>query len=169
MSIQSEIDRVTGNVADAYAAVEEKGGALPEEQTSDNLAEAVKSINASAASSGEIYSTEETRIGTWIDGKPLYRKTYSITTDSSGESRVAFDTGLNIVNIYGTIKYSGDGRIYQLPAFIPGYIDAYCTVNDNGYGTELVATYTDNFRWGMPLVCTIEYTKTTDETETEEV
>ena len=24
---------------------------------------------------GEVYSTEETRIGTWIDGKPLYRKT----------------------------------------------------------------------------------------------
>lgn len=22
----------------------------------------------------EVYSTEETRIGTWIDGKPLYRK-----------------------------------------------------------------------------------------------
>lgn len=24
----------------------------------------------------EVYSTEETRIGTWIDGKPLYRKVY---------------------------------------------------------------------------------------------
>lgn len=25
----------------------------------------------------EVYSTEETRIGTWIDGKPLYRKIYT--------------------------------------------------------------------------------------------
>lgn len=25
-------------------------------------------------SSGEVYSAEETRIGTWIDGKPIYRK-----------------------------------------------------------------------------------------------
>lgn len=28
---------------------------------------------------GEVYSTEETRIGTWIDGKPLYRKCVEFT------------------------------------------------------------------------------------------
>jgi len=26
----------------------------------------------------EVYSTEETRIGTWIDGKPLYRITFTV-------------------------------------------------------------------------------------------
>lgn len=30
----------------------------------------------SGGSSGETYSTEETVIGTWIDGKPLYRKCF---------------------------------------------------------------------------------------------
>ncbi|NBI08575.1 hypothetical protein D1641_00880 [Colidextribacter sp. OB.20] len=34
-------------------------------------------------SSLETYSTEEQRIGTWIDGKPLYRKTYSSTTPNA--------------------------------------------------------------------------------------
>lgn len=29
---------------------------------------------SSSGSSGEVYSTEEVRIGTWIDGKPLYRR-----------------------------------------------------------------------------------------------
>lgn len=44
MSIQSEIERISGNVAAAYAAVEEMGGTVPEAQNSDRLAEAVRSI-----------------------------------------------------------------------------------------------------------------------------
>ena len=44
MSIQSEINRVKGNVASAYSAVQEKGGTLPEEQNSANLAAAINSI-----------------------------------------------------------------------------------------------------------------------------
>ena len=47
MSIQSEIDRIQGNMADAYAAVAAKGGTLPEAQNSSNLAAAVKSIRKS--------------------------------------------------------------------------------------------------------------------------
>lgn len=44
MSVQSEIDRIKGNVAATYAEVLGKGGTLPEEQTSDHLAKAVGSI-----------------------------------------------------------------------------------------------------------------------------
>lgn len=44
MSIQSEIERISDNVAAAYAAVEEMGGTVPEAQNSDGLAEAVRSI-----------------------------------------------------------------------------------------------------------------------------
>lgn len=49
MSIQNEIYRITNNVADAYAAVEEKGGSVPEEANSDNLAEAIRSIESGEA------------------------------------------------------------------------------------------------------------------------
>ena len=31
----------------------------------------------------DVYSTEETRIGTWINGKPIYRKCFSLTTPPS--------------------------------------------------------------------------------------
>ena len=44
MSIQNEINRISGNIAGAYAAVAEKGGSLPERLTSDSLAEAIRSI-----------------------------------------------------------------------------------------------------------------------------
>ena len=49
MSIQSEIDRIKGNVASAYSAVDERGGVVPEARTSDNLAAAVRSVPAAAA------------------------------------------------------------------------------------------------------------------------
>lgn len=44
MSIQGEVSRIAANIADAYAAVAEKGGTLPGEQTSANLAAAILSI-----------------------------------------------------------------------------------------------------------------------------
>lgn len=49
MSIQNEIDRITNNVAEAYAAVEEKGGSIPEEANSDKLADAIRSIESGEA------------------------------------------------------------------------------------------------------------------------
>lgn len=45
MSVQSEINRITNNIADAYDAVENKGGTLPAALTSDNLADAIQSIS----------------------------------------------------------------------------------------------------------------------------
>ncbi len=36
---------------------------------------------------GEVYSTEEIRIGTWIDGKPLYRKVATFTNLSIGTTQ----------------------------------------------------------------------------------
>ena len=49
MSVRSEIDRISGNIAGAYAAVEEKGGALPSELTSGNLPAAIRNIPAASA------------------------------------------------------------------------------------------------------------------------
>ena len=37
-----------------------------------------------AGPSEEVYSTKEARIGTWIDGKPVYRKTMSFPSVSLG-------------------------------------------------------------------------------------
>lgn len=44
MIIQDEIDRIKGNIDDSYAAVQEKGGALPTVQNSSDLPEAIRSI-----------------------------------------------------------------------------------------------------------------------------
>ena len=44
MSVQSEIDRIEGNIASAYTAVSDKGGTLPTSQNSANLQAAIESI-----------------------------------------------------------------------------------------------------------------------------
>lgn len=60
--------------------------------------------------SGEVYSTNETRIGTWIDGKPLYRKVFTgtfpqVTTNWNWQFKLISLEDLNIeMNI---IEYSG--------------------------------------------------------------
>lgn len=51
MSVRSEIDRIRDNVAGAYSAVSDIGGTLPEQQTSDNLEAAIRSIPVAEDSS----------------------------------------------------------------------------------------------------------------------
>lgn len=45
MSIQSEITRISGNIADAYTAAGEKGATMPQDENSDNLPATIRSIN----------------------------------------------------------------------------------------------------------------------------
>lgn len=44
MSVQSQINRISGNISNAYSAVSSKGGTLPSSQTSANLSTAISSI-----------------------------------------------------------------------------------------------------------------------------
>ena len=66
---------------------------------------------------GEKYSTSEQVIGTWTDGKPIYRKVISIGTlpGSSGAKNTAHEISNigNLIRIYG-FAYSGGTR-FPLP------------------------------------------------------
>lgn len=70
----------------------------------------------SALDNNVSYSMAETRIGTWIDGKPLYRKVYNTNT-LSGDN-IVVDNGLvqnfnvNIVNTEGNVSFIGFNNIY---------------------------------------------------------
>lgn len=50
MSIQSEINRIKTNLADAYTAAQEKGATMPSQQNSENLASTISSVSASGGS-----------------------------------------------------------------------------------------------------------------------
>ena len=51
----------------------------------------------------EIYSTGEVKIGTWIDGKPLYRKVYETTTYATAFN-VPTENIERLVNISGMLQ-----------------------------------------------------------------
>ena len=156
MSIQSEISRISENIANAYSAIQEKGGGIPEEPTADSLAEAVKSINA------EVYSTKEIRIGTWIDGKPLYQKTKIVTIPGNnnwfdaGEFLINEDT---VVELTGSIYHNGS---YSKWICLPFGNYVFCGTSQYG---NLVVFSTNDYA-GNKLICRAKYTKTTDQPST---
>ena len=116
---------------------------------------------------GEVYLTEEVKIGTWIDGKPLYRKIISstlpkVTTDGTNvTSTVPINANIDfgyIEKAFYTDIYSG--RI-TLP-WITGsgrVIRAYLDVP--GQQISLLSNTVElNER---PVTIIVRYTKTTDQ------
>lgn len=119
---------------------------------------------ASNADGGEVYSTEETRIGTWIDGKPLYRKVYQVTTPSNnGYVTVATlpsDTfASNVVRLEG-VSYPVTG---STP--ICGPANVYNPSDERTLyvqGENIMMHVVGSANIGVPTIAIVEYTKTTD-------
>lgn len=125
---------------------------------------------------GEIYSTEEQVIGTWIDGRPLYRKTvfYEAETSSQNlgvEIGVSHDisdvdfimvrkdkTYLLRLNTYKL--YEDVSIIVTEPSDYKHYLNTFRSDKDKVY------FYTGDYNWvsgeNLKFHCTVEYTKTTD-------
>jgi len=109
----------------------------------------------------DIYSRGEMRIGTWIDGKPLYRKVYEISISSLTSSVDTDITALNmdtLVNIYGTtIQGTYKRNVFNTYAY-SGTLSEWSGVFING--TTLTFR---NYNLAVTKAYMIlEYTKTTD-------
>lgn len=122
--------------------------------------------DGSSSGSGEIYSTKEVRIGTWIDGKPIYRKVFQATTGNTTNAAnrlfayndMQIDT---LVNIRGTIK-NDTGTMVTYPWYLSGPLGIdYGSIypQNTGYVVEWhgLANYNS-----VPVIVIIDYTKTTD-------
>ena len=113
--------------------------------------------------SSAVYSTEETVVGTWIDGKPLYRRvvlgTTPTGTGSSNAVQLADTTSWLIdtcVSILGIVQASSNGsaklpvgRLLELTIFASRMLT--CALSSEG-----------NVYRSMPVTCIIEYTKLSD-------
>lgn len=113
------------------------------------------------------YSTSEQRVGSWIDGKPLYQKTVSFPADSS--QRLSINLGVqNVEHIF----LVPDGCFGNAGTWtIPYVIGTDYNNNIGGYFDNLGAgnTATFEFRVGQGSApynnggyITVRYTKTTD-------
>lgn len=126
-----------------------------------NRAPSVRAVNEL-----NTYSTEEVRIGTWIDGKPLYRKVISFSPDTNSNT-VSIAHGISnlgvVIKCYGRFQsYSSNRLIPQLyytldPQFVVSPYSISSTNIEIGYGNWFKTS-------GNATNCyiIIEYTKTTD-------
>ena len=114
---------------------------------------------------GEIYSTEEQRIGTWIDGKPIYRKTIIDTTFRTDFYSVANNIK-QFVNQYGYVQrkdYPKASQFINSRAGTDMSIQFLASNTEVGiqidWGSNWKNNYSDMFD---KIIITVEYTKTTD-------
>lgn len=136
--------------------------ALPEAQRNSGLyviSDGGDGGDSGGGSAEEVYSTEERRIGTWIDGKPLYRKTFSATTPPGEYGLIAdiSDLGIDtITQFYGCIHSLTN---YPLSCHLSTNDWVMITVDTGSVLQQCGSTSTFKNR---AIIISIEYTKTTD-------
>ena len=110
-----------------------------------------------------IYSTEETRIGTWM-GKPLYRKLYQVTSPSVKDTiiSVADLSGEpidKVVNLHGMI-FPPNGSCFPVPNV---YSNTYRGGIAYGSDKNISVYVSDAAHVSSPMCVVAEYTKASDE------
>ena len=105
------------------------------------------------------YSTEETKVGTWIDGKPLYRKVLSSTTISDSNVDITLPSNIDFMSTDKVEIKSGGFSFFS---------DRYTNANDliqifKFNATTLRVVLGSSWKSGFKsAIIVIEYTKTTD-------
>jgi len=106
------------------------------------------------------YSTNETKIGYWIDGKPLYRQVQNIGTITGQTNGTAISNLKQAVKIWGVAYSSQYNQWYNIP-------NVHATIGSY-YINVLLNGTTPQVRIGSSIASLenvyvfIEYTKTTD-------
>ena len=110
----------------------------------------------------QVYSTTEKVIGTWIDGKPIYRKSYSGACVKSNTVVLEYTSNIDkIISAYGSAT-SDYNRRWNIPNTVSGdggYDNRYALTTTT---SQLYLQFLANYRTSDNFVFTIEYTKTTD-------
>lgn len=104
----------------------------------------------------EIYSTGETIVGTWIDGKPIYRKVIEFTVTSSWQGIGSFSNISNFIKVSAVRKGASSGNIYPYHADSNNY--AYFYIPTNKTSIYLASAGETN----ITNLLIVEYTKSTD-------
>lgn len=129
----------------------------------DEYAQLLKDVaNLKRNSTNNNYSTEEQIVGTWIDGRPIYRKTYTGQVTDADYDTIATIENLDIFlgidsQASYVIKNDGNQRITTT---------LYSFLIKNGNKIQLTWNRASDFSIGNSYAFTIQYTKTTDTAKT---
>jgi hypothetical protein len=106
------------------------------------------------------YSTTEQVIGTWTDGKPLYRRTFSGTGGSTMPLSVANIPNITVRTAYGRLTYNSptSGNYHQIGAYANANFYSLAQHNSSTGELSIWGKGYDGQRYEL----TIEYTKNTD-------
>ena len=107
----------------------------------------------------DTYSTSEQVVGKWINGKPLYKRTYQLTTvasPSSSQNIITFSNVDEIIEVTGFVVASPS--TYFIPYYYSNtaYVQAY-----RNSTTSIKFLCGSSYGFGE-TTATILYTKTTD-------
>ena len=115
-----------------------------------------------AIEDGEKYSTTERKVGTWIDGKPVYQKTIDCgALPNSTNKTVAH----NVSNINIIVRAFGFAVNADHQSMFLSYVSANALGENVGYFADRTNIYIgDGYNWSSftKTYITIQYTKTTD-------
>lgn len=117
----------------------------------DRVSDAEKNFNK--------YSTTEEVIGTWYDGKPIYRKVVQGNITSKNQS--LFVVNANVETMISICGYDSPDGIYYFPF---NYTQSGSTQKAIFYkkNTDTIEFRSDSSESGEVFVVILEYTKTTD-------
>lgn len=108
------------------------------------------------------YSIDEQVIGTWINGKPLYRIVFSIGTLPNATRKVVDCPSNvkgkieNVISLRGFAKYNTDGSVQNLPHITAGSNNSFIGI---WYVNNAVVVETGANRTDGTGVVIMEYTK----------
>ena len=146
-------------------------GTIPENKILDTYSESkTDAYSCNQSNKLSSYSYDEQVIGTWVDGKPLYRRLFDIGALPNATSKL-FDTGIasgkiHLVSLKGLAR-----RLTGIVAFIPlphtGVSSSTLTsgiilTSWEESGTLRINVQAGSNRSDYNGIVTIEYTKTSD-------
>lgn len=152
----SPIPEINGSVVDSFN-VENKTNNAPSIKAVENY---IKEQNT--------YSTEEQVVGKWIDGKTLYKRTYTSYTLQAGTNNIEYyifdtDKNKNPKKVEGTVTLKSGGYYYT--SSVPsGGVDFGATEfskNVSSGALYIARNVKDDYET-TGLEITMYYTKTTD-------
>lgn len=146
MSIQSEINRLKQAVSDAFTAIGNKGGTVPESKTSGNLASAIASIPSGGATVRRAEGTFQVdgtdfivvNVGFKPDVVMLYLEGYTnsatvnfaeadnkLNGECGGLLHVGGATPYYFADLYPSRNEEGFGLVLYMVDYSLGYVDDY--------------------------------------------
>lgn len=108
----------------------------------------------------KVYSTEETAIGTWIDGKTIYRKCYQYDNEIGINNDVNIDTSITSQVVDRLIKADCCFNVGASGTFV-SKSNSECNIGVTNDGVNIIVagSYELHFK---KFIVIIEYTKNTE-------